>query len=72
MDASQSPDRFIVAIHRTPQGFFAQVVNLPGCFAKGATEVEALENARAMIPAFAALTALMAESRPRVRLEISA
>ena len=69
MDSSQ---RFVVAIHRTPQGFYAQVMNLPGCFAKGATEVEALENARAMIPAFMSLTRLVAESKPRVSLEISA
>ena len=72
MNASAASTRFVIAIHRMPHGFCAQVVNLPGCFAKGATEVEALENVRAMIPTFAALTALMAESRPRVRLEISA
>ena len=72
MDDSHISGRFVVAIHRTPQGCYAQVVNLPGCFAKGSSEVEALENARAMIPAFMALTRLVAQSKPRVRLEISA
>jgi predicted RNase H-like HicB family nuclease len=72
MVAGEITGRFVVAIHCTPQAFYAQVVNLPGCFAKGASEIEALENARAMIPAFVALTRLVARSEPRVRLEISA
>jgi len=72
MDAPGKPARFVIAIHRIPQGYCAQVVNLPGCFAKGSTEVEALENVRAMIPTFAALASLIAQSKPRVRLEISA
>jgi len=72
MDAEPAKARFVVAIHRTPRGFIAQVVNLPGCFAKGASEVEALENLRPMIGAFLAVKSLMAQDEPRVSLEISA
>ena len=72
MENSEEGGRFLVAIHHTPQGCFAQVVNLPGCFARGANEVEALENVRAAIRAFVALTQLARREKPRVSLEISA
>jgi predicted RNase H-like HicB family nuclease len=72
MDSAEDRARFIVAIHHTPQGCFAQVVNLPGCFARGANEVEALENVRGAIRAFVAITQLLRHEKPRVSLEISA
>ena len=72
MEDHSQPARFVVAIHRTSAGYFAQVVNLPGCFAKGASEVEALENVRPLIRAFLAVSALVAHDKPRVSLEISA
>jgi len=72
MNEAHETARFVVAIHRTPAAYFAEVVNLPGCFAKGASEVEALENVRAMIRTFLAVKALMARDKPRVSLEISA
>jgi len=71
MEPSEDRERFVVAIHNTPQGCFAQVVNLPGCFARGANEVEAVENVRAAIRAFVAITGLLREQKPRVRVEIS-
>jgi len=70
--SADSPSRYVVAIHRTPGGYFARVMSLPGCIARGATEVEALENAREMIRLHAALARLAAAERPRVSLEISA
>ena len=72
MDTNDEGARFVVAIHHTPQGCFAQVVNLPGCFARGANEVEALENARAAIRSFLAVTTLLRQDKARVSLEISA
>ena len=72
MPGNDDSGRFVVAIHHTPQGCFAQVVNLPGCFARGANEVEALENVRAAIRAFLAITTLLRQDKPRVSLEISA
>ena len=71
MDAGSS-NRYVVAIHRTPNGFFARVQGLPGCIARGATEVEALENVREMIRLHAAIARLAAGEKPRVSLEISA
>jgi predicted RNase H-like HicB family nuclease len=72
MDRIDDSHRFVVAIHHTPRGCYAQVVNLPGCFARGATEVEALENVRGMIRTFITVAHLMARDEPRIRVEISA
>ena len=47
-----SPQRFRVAIHRAKGCYFAHVIDLPGCVARGASEVEAVENARAAIAEF--------------------
>jgi predicted RNase H-like HicB family nuclease len=68
----ETPARYLVAIHDTPGGCYARVVNLPGCIAKGATEVEALENLRASIRTYLAIARLAAQDAPRIRLEISA
>jgi predicted RNase H-like HicB family nuclease len=38
-----------VALHRSNEGFAASVPGLPGCWSRGATEAEALENIRAAI-----------------------
>jgi len=71
MESAEDRERFVVAIHHTPQGCFAQVVNLPGCFARGANEVEAVENVRTAIRAFVAIAGLLNQQKPRVSLEIS-
>lgn len=71
MDA-EPVNRYVVAIHRTSGGYFARVSALPGCIARGATEVEALENVREMIRLHLAIARLAAAERPRVSLEISA
>ena len=65
-------NRHVVAIHRTAGGCFARVLGLPGCIARGATEVEALENVRELIRLHEAITRLAAAERPKVSLEISA
>ena len=72
METSDTTERFIVAIHRTPAGYYARVVNLPGCLAKGASEVEALENVRTMIRTFIKVSRLVDRDKARVSLEISA
>jgi predicted RNase H-like HicB family nuclease len=69
---AEATSRYVVAIHRTPGGCFARVIGLPGCIARGSTEVDALENAREMIRLYAAIARLAATERPRVSLEISA
>jgi predicted RNase H-like HicB family nuclease len=66
------PPRFVVAIHRTPSGYYARALNVPGCIAKGESEVEALENVRIAIRAFLAVSRLVEQHKARVSLEISA
>ena len=73
MNSSGTPSgRFRIAIHRAKGCYFAQVIDLPGCFARGATEVEAVENARGAIRAYLWAVQVLAGDDPTVRLEISA
>jgi predicted RNase H-like HicB family nuclease len=64
--------RFRVAIHRAQGCYFAQVLDLPGCFSRGESEVEALENARSTIRAYLRLAQVLAGDTATVQLEISA
>ena len=64
--------RYRIAIHRAKGCYFAQVVDLPGCFARGASEVEAVENARSAIRAYLWVAHALAADRATVQLEISA
>jgi predicted RNase H-like HicB family nuclease len=72
MAIAASKPRYRVAIHRANGGYIAQVVDLPGCFSRGASEVEALENARAAIRAYLWLAQMLAGDVATVQLEISA
>jgi predicted RNase H-like HicB family nuclease len=64
--------RFRVAIHRAQGCYFAQVLDLPGCFSRGTSEVEALENARSAIRAFLWLGQALEGDTATVQVEISA
>lgn len=64
--------RFRVSIYRAHGCYFAQVLDLPGCFCRGASEVEALENARSAIRAFLWLGRALDGDVATVQLEISA
>jgi predicted RNase H-like HicB family nuclease len=64
--------RFRIAVHRARGGYFARVLNLPGCIARGATEVEAVENARLNIRAYLWIAQALAENQATVMLEITA
>ena len=72
MNPERLPARYRVAIHRAKGCYFAQVIDLPGCFSRGATEVEALENARSAIRAYVWLVQALAGDAATVQLEISA
>lgn len=72
MTAAASAPRFRIAVHRLHGSYFARAVDLPGCVARGASEVEAIEGARAAIRAFALVARLAATERPHLELEISA
>jgi predicted RNase H-like HicB family nuclease len=65
-------NRFRICVHRTRSGYFARVVEVPGCVARGATEIEAIENARAAIRLFVAVGHLLNCDRPTLRVEITA
>jgi predicted RNase H-like HicB family nuclease len=64
--------RFRVCVHRARGGYYARVVEIPGCVARGATELDAIENARSAIRLFVAVGQLLACDRPTVRVEITA
>ena len=64
--------RYRIALHRAKGGYFARVLDLPGCIARGATEVEAVENARTNIRAYVWIAQLLAQDEATVTLEIAA
>lgn len=65
-------NRYRVSLHRTKGCWFAHVIDVPGCVARGASQVEALENARAMIRAYAWVAEALSAEPAVVVLEISA
>lgn len=71
MEAAQT-QRYRIALHRAKGCYFARVVNLPGCVSRGATEVEAVENARAAIRAYLWIARVLAADDATTELEISA
>jgi predicted RNase H-like HicB family nuclease len=70
MEAATPSPRFTVAIHRARGCYFARVLQLPGCLTRGATEVEAVENARAAIRSYLLVAQVLASDRATVELEI--
>lgn len=66
------PPRYRIAVHRGPGCYFAHALELPGCVCRGATEVEAVENARTAIRSYLLVTKLLASQRASVQVEISA
>jgi predicted RNase H-like HicB family nuclease len=73
MNADIPPSaRYRVSLHRTRGCWFARVIDIPGCVARGASQVEAIENVRAMIRAHAWVAAALAEDPAALVLEINA
>ena len=72
MAQSTQSSRYRITLHRAAGCYFARVVDLPGCFSRGATEVEAVENARSAIRAYLWFAHALAEANATVQLEISA
>ena len=69
---AQGQSRFRIAVHRCHGTFFANALDLPGCVARGASEVEAVENARAAIRAYLLVAEVLSAERASLQLEISA
>lgn len=72
MQSSNAPTRYRIAIYRACGCYFVQVIDLPGCFTRGATEVEAVENARSAIRAYRWIAQALAGESATVQLQISA
>lgn len=69
----QSPGRrYRVALHRAKGCYFAHVVDIPGCVSRGASEVEAVENARHALRAYLWIAQVLAAEAALVEVEISA
>ena len=64
--------RYRIAIYRACGCYFVQVVDLQGCFTRGATEVEAVENARSAIRAYQWIAHALAGESATVQLQICA
>ena len=64
--------RYRIALYRAKGCYFAHVPELPGCVARGATEVEAVENARVAIRSYLWIMQVLAGDRATVELEIKA
>lgn len=63
--------RYRIAVYRRRGGFCAHVLDVPGCMAHGASEVDAVENARAALRAYLALARALASEKPAVQVEVS-
>lgn len=64
--------RFLIAVHRAPGCYYARAIDIPGCVSRGASEVEAVENARSAIRAWLTVARVVAGERPALQVEISA
>jgi predicted RNase H-like HicB family nuclease len=68
--SKESEPRIRIAIHRAQGCYFAIALGLPGCVARGATEVEALENLRATLRAGLAIARALKDDKATVEIEI--
>jgi len=67
---SEEVPRYRIVLYRARGCHFALVPQLPGCVARGATEVEAVENARVAIRSYVWVMQVLATDRATVELEI--
>lgn len=70
-NAAAIPRRYRIALHRARGGYVGRVVDLPGCISRGASEVEAVEAARAAIRAYLEALDTLAPGAALVELEIA-
>ena len=72
MDSDGHAARYRVSLHRAKGTWFVFVLDLPGCIGRGATEVEAVENARVVIRNYLQVARVLALDPARIVLEINA
>ena len=65
------PLRYRLSLHRVDGGFVARMPDIPGCFAHGHSEVEAVENARAALRAWLGVSRRVADAPALVELHVA-
>jgi predicted RNase H-like HicB family nuclease len=70
--SAEEPFRYRIAVYRAQGAYFACVPQLPGCIARGRSEVEAVENARHAIRSYLFIRQVLAGDRATVEVEIKA
>jgi predicted RNase H-like HicB family nuclease len=63
--------RYRIALHQTEEGFAVSVPGLPGCWSQGATESEAIENAKDAIRDYLAVVNELLRSERVHEIEVS-
>jgi len=65
------PGRYRLSLHRVEGGYVARMPDLPGCFGHGRSEVEAVENARAVLRAWLGVSRRVGDAPPLVELHVA-
>ena len=65
------PRRYHLALHRVKGCYVAEVTDLPGCVARGASEVEAVENARLALRCWLGISRALGRETVLADLEIA-
>jgi predicted RNase H-like HicB family nuclease len=69
--AHDSSRRYHLALHRVKGCYVAAVTDLPGCVARGDSEVEAVENARIALRCWLGISRALGRETVLVDLEIA-
>lgn len=69
--AADPGPRYRVTLHRAKGCYFAHVIDVPGCVSRGASEIEAVENARMALRAYLWIERVLANEAAVVEIEIS-
>ena len=70
-DLDVSPRRYHLALHHVKGCYVAAVTDLPGCIARGESEVEAVENARIALRCWLGIARILGRETVLVDLEIA-
>jgi predicted RNase H-like HicB family nuclease len=67
----QEAMRYRIALHQSEEGFAVSVPGLPGCWSQGATESEAIENAKDAIRHYLAVVNELLRNERVHEIEVS-
>ncbi len=63
--------RYRIALHKSEEGFAVSVPGLPGCWSQGATESEAIENAKEAIRDYLAVVSELLSGEQVREIDVS-